>query len=218
MFISCPLDPALSLMGCVTTTFLLWSQFPIHKMKMLSHRPLRALPALIGCLSLNGIWRNYKGPPPPYHPPPSSDLSWTTHNLAELGQNGLLLAWDIMWNRWPCCHGDQGATCPGGLRIEGGYGESRHGWFTPAIAKPRVYMNVKQSGSRQSLSQTDQKPLKMKDSEHLYISSQGCLQLPRLPTPAAQLWGPLSGLRFDSILLLTKLEEHMVCPEGGGYR
>lgn len=30
-------------------------------------------------------------------------------------------------------------------------------------------MNVKRGGSRQSLSQTDQKPLKIKDPEHLYI-------------------------------------------------
>lgn len=80
-------------------------------------------------------------------------------------------------------------------------------------------MNVKQGGSRQSLSQADQKLLKTKDPEQVYISSQGCLERPQLPTPTAQPRAgqpPLWPLGFDSILPQAKLEEHPVHPEGVG--
>lgn len=56
-------------------------------------------------------------------------------------------------------------------------------------------MNVKQGGSRQSLSGADQKLLRMKDPEHLYISSQGRLQVLSSPPPLHNLGhvSPLSG-------------------------
>lgn len=44
-------------------------------------------------------------------------------------------------------------------------------------------MNVKRGGSGQLLSQTNQKPLKMKDPEHLYISSQGACNFHSCPPP-----------------------------------
>ena len=134
-------------------------------------------------------------------------------------------SWDRM-NSWPGCHVKQRSLLPWrpGSYLSWGDrnwvgGEGRLWWFTPGIAWPRIYMNVKRGGSRQPLSQTHQKPLKMKDPEHLYISSPGMPVTFRLPTPTAQprAGQPLPGPGgSDSVLPLAKLGEGRVCPEGGG--
>lgn len=98
MFVSGPLGPAVLLMGHVTTMPPLRGQFPARGIQGLAGGPVRALPALRGCLALNGIRKNCKGSPSLPHPQLLCLLlhPHTTRNLVALGWNGLRLAWDAM--------------------------------------------------------------------------------------------------------------------------
>lgn len=96
MFIGCPLDPSLSLIYCGLPIFLSEAGFPHITFECWASGPLRARPALTGCLVLNGIKRTAQAHAIPPRPPPSPASSHTAQNLAELGLNELLLAWEAV--------------------------------------------------------------------------------------------------------------------------